>query len=36
MQLIEPFLIIVMGGFVGFVAVALMLPLVQASQVVAH
>jgi len=36
MQLIEPCLIIVMGAFIGFVAVALMLPLVQASQAIAH
>ncbi len=36
MQLLEPALIVVMGSIVGFVAVALMLPLVQASRIMAH
>lgn len=36
MQLIEPCLIVLMGAIVGFVAVSLMLPLVQASRIVSH
>jgi type IV pilus assembly protein PilC len=36
MQLIEPCLILLMGSIVGFVAVALMMPLVQASRIVSQ
>lgn len=36
MQLLEPCLIVLMGGIVGFIAVSLMLPLIQASRVMTH
>lgn len=35
-QLVEPCLIILLGGIIAFVAISLMLPLVEASRAVAH
>jgi type II secretory pathway component PulF len=35
-QMIEPLMILIMGGLVGFVAVSLLLPLFQAARVLSH